>query len=75
MAEREVFDAVVVGAGPGGTAAALTMARAGLSVVLVERGERPGVKNVMGGVMYGRMLADVLPEAWREAPHGADRHR
>src|SRR5579884_1424879 len=68
MAEREVFDAVVVGAGPGGTAAALTMARAGLSVVLVERGERPGVKNVMGGVMYGRMLADVLPEAWREAP-------
>ncbi len=64
----EQFDAIVVGAGPGGTAAALTMARAGLSVAMFERGERPGVKNVMGGVMYGRMLADVVPESWRDAP-------
>jgi len=68
MAEPEVFDAIVVGAGPGGTSAALTMARAGLSVVLFERGERPGVKNVMGGVMYGRMLDDVVPGFWTDAP-------
>ncbi len=67
MASEE-FDAIVVGAGPGGAAAALTMARGGLSVVLFERGERPGVKNVMGGVMYGRMLADVVPEFWKTAP-------
>src|SRR5207302_2928231 len=65
---EEEFDAIVVGAGPGGVSAALTMARGGLSVVLFERGERPGVKNVMGGVMYGRMLADVVPECWKTAP-------
>jgi electron transfer flavoprotein-quinone oxidoreductase len=68
MPDDEQFDAIVVGAGPGGVAAALTMARGGLSVVLIERGERPGVKNVMGGVMYGRMLADIVPEFWKTAP-------
>ena len=52
MADEEKFDAVVVGAGPAGTAAAITMAKAGLQVALLERGQKPGSKNVMGGILY-----------------------
>ncbi len=61
-------DAVVVGAGPAGSAAALELARAGRSVILLERGPFPGSKNVYGGVVYGRVLDEVLPEWWREVP-------
>jgi electron transfer flavoprotein-quinone oxidoreductase len=46
------FDAIVVGAGLAGSAAALTMAREGLDVVMLERGPAPGTKNVFGGVLY-----------------------
>ncbi|MCB0718579.1 MAG: FAD-dependent oxidoreductase, partial [Bacteroidetes bacterium] len=35
------FDAIVVGAGPGGSVAATVMARAGLDVLLVEKDRFP----------------------------------
>lgn len=61
-------DMVVVGAGPAGSAAALELARAGCSVVLLERGPFPGSKNMYGGVVYGRILDTLLPGWWEEAP-------
>jgi electron transfer flavoprotein-quinone oxidoreductase len=61
-------DAVVVGAGPAGSAAALELARAGHSVVLMERGPFPGSKNVYGGVIYGRILDSLIPRWWEQAP-------
>lgn len=64
----ERFDAIIVGAGPAGSAAALTMARAGLKVALIERGEFPGAKNIFGGVIYRKQLEDLVPEFWKEAP-------
>lgn len=64
----ESFDVVVVGAGPAGSAAALTLARAGRSVCLVERGPFPGSKNVFGGVLYGRILDGLIPEWWTQIP-------
>lgn len=63
-----ILDAVVVGAGPAGSSAALALARAGKSVVMVERGPFPGSKNVYGGVVYGRVLDDVIPRWWEEVP-------
>src|ERR1700716_3420032 len=68
MAEDEKFDAVVIGAGPAGSAAAITMAKAGLQVALLERGAKPGSKNVMGGILYNHYLEEIVGDSWKEAP-------
>jgi electron transfer flavoprotein-quinone oxidoreductase len=67
VAEEEKLDAIVVGAGPAGTSAAITMAKAGLQVALVEKGARPGSKNVMGGILYTHYLEQVVGEEWKSA--------
>ena len=67
-ADGEKFDAIVVGAGPAGTTAALTMAKEGMRVALLERGEYPGAKNVFGGVLYRWPLEEIIPKFWETAP-------
>jgi electron transfer flavoprotein-quinone oxidoreductase len=64
----EKFDAIVVGAGPSGNAAAITLAKAGLSVIQIERGEYPGSKNVQGAILYSDALERIIPEFRDEAP-------
>jgi electron transfer flavoprotein-quinone oxidoreductase len=68
VGDEEKFDAIVVGAGPAGTAAAYTMAKAGLQVVLLERGPKPGAKNVMGGILYNHYLEEIVGDDWKQAP-------
>jgi len=64
----EGFEVAVVGAGPAGSAAALTLAREGVQVLLVERGTFPGSKNVFGGRIYSYALKRLLGERWKDAP-------
>lgn len=66
---KKEFQAIVVGAGPAGSSAALTMARAGLDVALIERGTFPGEKNMFGGLLH-RMtsIEEVFPDFWERAP-------
>ncbi|WP_417900302.1 FAD-dependent oxidoreductase [Bacillus haimaensis] len=66
MSER--FDCIVVGAGPAGISCAFELAKGGAKVLLLERGEYPGSKNVMGGVLYRKMMEDIIPEFHKEAP-------
>jgi electron transfer flavoprotein-quinone oxidoreductase len=64
----EKFDAIVVGAGPAGTSTALSLARRGFSVLLIERGEFPGAKNMFGGIFYRWPLAELVPDFAQSAP-------
>jgi electron transfer flavoprotein-quinone oxidoreductase len=68
MAAIEKYDLIVVGAGPAGTAAALVAARAGLKVIIFERGEAPGSKNMFGGVLFGHEINELIPNFWETAP-------
>jgi len=65
---KEKFDAIVVGAGASGNAAAYTMARAGLKVLQLERGESPGSKNVQGAILYSDALEKIIPDFRDDAP-------
>ena len=62
------FDVIVVGGGLSGLSAAYTMADAGLEVLLLERGDYSGAKNVTGGRLYMNPVRDMFPDLWKKAP-------
>jgi len=68
--DYEHYEAVVVGAGPGGAAAAATLAQYGIETLVLERGVDAGSKNVSGGLLYAEESApytiDDLFEGFRE---------
>lgn len=64
----DIFDAIIVGAGLAGSVAALVLAREGAQVLLIERGNYAGGKNVTGGRMYAHSLERIIPGFTKEAP-------
>jgi electron transfer flavoprotein-quinone oxidoreductase len=72
MGKDNVFDVIVVGAGPAGTTASYILAKAGLNVVQLERGASAGSKNVFGGILFTPVLNRLIPNFWEQAP--VERH-
>lgn len=65
---EEKFDVIIVGAGLAGNIAAYLLAKEGLEVMLIERAEAIGAKNVTGGRMYSHSLEKIFPNFAEEAP-------
>lgn len=61
-------EVIVVGGGPAGISAAITVARAGKNVVLIERGSFSGSKNVFGGAIYTQPTNEIFPNFEESAP-------
>ena len=65
---EEKFDAIVVGAGVAGCVAGYVMAKAGLDVLVIERGNTAGSKNMTGGRLYAHSLEGIMPGFAQQAP-------
>lgn len=61
-------EVIVVGGGPAGISCAVTIARAGKNVVLIERGKFSGSKNVFGGAIYAQPTREIFPDFEKTAP-------
>lgn len=64
----EKFDAIIVGAGLAGLGCAWTLSGQGLEVLVLERGDYPGAKNLSGGRLYVNPVRDLFPGLWEQAP-------
>lgn len=62
------FDVIIAGAGLAGIAAAYTLASEGIEVLVLERGDYPGAKNVTGGRLYVNPVRHLFPDLWNNAP-------
>jgi electron transfer flavoprotein-quinone oxidoreductase len=64
----EKFGVIIAGAGLAGLAAAYTLSGNGVEVLVLERGDYPGAKNVTGGRLYVNPIRNLFPELWNGVP-------
>ena len=62
------FDVIIVGGGLSGLSAAYCLAKEGIGVLVIERGDYSGAKNVTGGRLYLNPIRSLLPDIWDSAP-------
>jgi electron transfer flavoprotein-quinone oxidoreductase len=65
---EEGFDVIIAGGGLAGSTAAYILAQNGLEVLLIERGNYSGSKNMTGGRLYAHSLEKIIPNFVEEAP-------
>lgn len=68
MRKTDKVEVIVVGAGPSGLACAYTLARSKVKVLVIERGEYPGAKNMFGGIFFSSIMEKLFPEFLKHAP-------
>jgi electron transfer flavoprotein-quinone oxidoreductase len=64
----EKVDIIIVGGGLAGLSCAYELADSGMTVVVLERGDFSGSKNITGGRIYLSPLQNYLPDLWKDAP-------
>ena len=62
------FDVIVVGGGLAGLSAAYCLAKEGIGVLVVERGDYSGANNITGGRLYCNPIRSLLPDIIEKAP-------
>lgn len=61
-------DVIIVGGGLAGLSCAYELADSGMTVIVLERGDFSGSKNVTGGRIYLNPIRNLFPDLWKEAP-------
>lgn len=68
MRVTDKVDVIVIGAGPAGLSCAYELAKSGVKVLVIERGEYPGAKNMFGGIFFSSIIEKLFPSFAKEAP-------